>query len=129
MRHLAILFAVLAAPANAGMSAEEFEAYVTGQTLTYAESGVTYGIEEYLPNRRVRWSFIGDECQEGYWYEASGEICFVYEHNPDTPQCWIFTQEAGRLTARFMGASDGRELYAAERSSEPLRCLGPEVGV
>ena len=111
------------------MTAEEFEAYVTGQTLTYADRGVSYGIEEYLPNRRVRWSYVGDQCQDGYWYDQGEQICFVYEDNPDVPQCWIFTQDGGRLSAIFANENDGRQLYEAKKTNEPMRCLGPDVGV
>ncbi len=130
MRVLALLACLVALPAaaDAPMSAAEFEAYVTGRTLTYTDRGVVYGIEEYLPGRRVRWAFINDECRDGYWYEAGGEICFVYEDNPD-PQCWVFTQRGGRLSALFTGAENGRELYEAQKSEEPLICLGPDVGV
>ena len=129
MRITTLLFCLLPMPALAAMSAEEFEDYVTGKTLTYMDGGVTYGIEEYLPGRRVRWSFIGDQCQDGYWYEASGQICFVYEDRPNMPQCWVFTEEAGRLSAAFAGSDNGRELYEAQRSDKPLVCLGPDVGV
>ena len=122
------LLAVLPGAALAQMSAAEFEAYVTGQTLTYADRGVIYGIEEYLPNRRVRWAFSGDECRDGYWYEAGDQICFVYENAPDTPQCWRFSRADGRLQAEFTGENDGRTLYEAQRSEEPMICLGPKVG-
>jgi hypothetical protein len=118
-----------ALPAAAQMSASDFEAYVTGRTLTYADRGVIYGVEEYLPGRRVRWAYVGDECTEGYWYEDGGDICFVYDHNPDAPQCWQFSQSGGRLSAVFMGAENGRELYEAEASDEPMICLGPKIGV
>ena len=123
---LALIPAALAA--QSPMTAQEFEEYVTGRTLTYADRGVIYGIEEYLPNRRVRWAFTADECRDGYWYDAEGEICFVYEGNPD-PQCWTFTRRGGRLSALFTGAEDGRELYEAQQSDKPLVCLGPDVGV
>ena len=126
---LALAFVPLAAFAEAPMNGAEFEAYVTGRTLTYADQGVIYGIEEYLSGRRVRWAYVGDQCRDGYWYDAGGEICFVYDDNPN-PQCWVFRKEiTGRLSARFMGADDGRELYEAQQSSEPLLCRGPEVGV
>ena len=126
---LALAFVPLAAFAEAPMSGAEFEAYVTGRTLTYADQGEIYGIEEYLSGRRVRWAYLADECRDGYWYDAGGEICFVYDDNPN-PQCWVFRKEVtGRLSARFMGADDGRELYEARQSSEPLLCRGPEVGV
>ena len=114
--------------AETPMSGAEFEAYVNGRTLTYAENGVIYGIEEYLPNRRVRWAFTEDECRDGFWYEEDNQICFVYEGDIGL-QCWRFTRSGSGLIARFMGAGDGREVYEAQQSKEPLRCLGPDVGV
>jgi len=116
-------------PALAQMSAADFEDYVTGRTLTYTDNGTVYGIEEYLPGRRVRWAYIGDQCREGYWYEAEGQICFVYDDRPEAPQCWQFTERGGRLSALFVGSENGRQLYEAEKSIEPMVCLGPEVGV
>jgi len=124
-----ILFTAIPCVLSAGMSASEFEAYVTGRTLTYSDRGVTYGIEEYLPDRRVRWAYFGDQCREGFWYESGGQICFVYENNPDAPQCWVFTNLGERLSAVFAGTSDGREVYEAQNSDEPMVCLGPDVGV
>ena len=117
-------FLVCATPMVAEpMSGAEFEDFVTGQTLTFAEDGQVYGIEQYLPNRRVRWAFMGDQCRDGFWYEeAGGQICFLYE-DLEGPQCWIFSRDGGRLTAQFQG-DGGRELYEAQRSAEPLRCLG-----
>ena len=118
----------LAVQAQTTMSAAEFEAYATGRTLTYAENGVVYGIEEYLPNRRVRWAFTADECREGYWYEEGDAVCFVYEDKPE-PQCWSFAKGETGLIARFLGSENGRELYEARQSDEPMQCLGPKVGV
>src|SRR6056297_3315549 len=58
------LAALLAGPAFAEMSAEEFDAYTRGQTFYYgAEGEEPYGAEEYLPGQRVRWSFLDGECQ------------------------------------------------------------------
>lgn len=125
---LSLIAAGSAAAAEAPMSAAEFDAYTIGRTLTYADDGVIYGIEEYLPGRRVRWAYLGDQCRDGYWYETGGEICFVYENAPDDPQCWVFTRQNGRLAARFTGTENGRELYEAQNSPEPLTCLGPDVG-
>ena len=63
--------------AEAPLSAAEFEARVTGKTLTYSSGGVAYGAEEYLRNRRVRWSFLDGECFEGQWFTSGDQICFV----------------------------------------------------
>src|SRR5690606_20167157 len=56
------------APATSGtpMTAEEFDSYATGKTLTYSQYGQIFGTEEYLPNRRVRWQVTGDLCQYGH---------------------------------------------------------------
>lgn len=125
---LSIAAPAMAADAEGTMSAADFESYVEGRTLTYHDGGVAYGIEQYLPNRRVRWAYLGDECWDGYWYQDGADICFVYQENPE-PKCWRFSQRNGRLSAIFMGAENGQELYEVENSDEPLACLGPDVGV
>jgi hypothetical protein len=128
LRALLFLFLATPAAAQAPMTGAEFQAHVEGRTLTYHSQGQAYGLEQYLPGRRVRWAFLGDECWDGRWYEEAGQICFVYERDP-TPKCWRFTREGGRLSARFMGSKAGQELYEVRASEEPLVCPGPEVGV
>lgn len=126
------LLAVLYLPAISAMAAEplsgeEFEAYATGKTLTFAENGEPYGAEQYLPGQRVRWAFDQDTCKEGIWYEQDDNICFVYEDGT-APQCWQFFVESDKLRAVFQGDS-GTELYEAWASDGPLSCMGPQVGV
>ncbi len=119
------------AAAQQAMTGTEFDAYTRGKTLTYSESGQTYGIEQYLGGKRVTWAFDDGECLKGEWYEPEPAlICFLYENTPD-PQCWQFFQTATGLRATFIGDSDiqGPTLYEARRSRYPLLCLGPEVGV
>ena len=118
----------LGAPAQAQMNAAEFDAYTRGHTFYYGAGGEPYGGEEYLENRRVRWSFLDGKCQDGQWYEEDGMICFIYENRPE-PQCWSFEQSADGLVARFGGPRAMAELYEVEKSDEPLLCLGPEIGV
>jgi hypothetical protein len=114
--------------AQANMTGQEFEAYATGKTLTYASNGQVYGVEQYLPNRRVRWAFIDDTCRIGHWYEDAGEICFVYEHDA-TPQCWTFHMEGDKLLARFVSEPPETEMKEVNQTSDPLVCTGPDVGV
>ncbi len=131
MRALLALALLAAAPAGAGdapMTAAEFESYATGRTLTYGIGGQIYGIEQYLPGRRVRWAFAGDVCRIGHWYESGAEICFVYEHD-QTPQCWMFFRTGEGLRARFMGDGDATDLSEVAQSDAPLACAGPDVGV
>ncbi len=121
------LVATLPAAAERPMTATEFESYVTGKTLHYGSLGSAYGTEQYLPNRRVYWAYIEDECQEGVWYPEGDQICFVYDYDP-TPQCWTFWKREGGLAARFQNDPEGTYLYEVKQSKEPLRCLGPKVG-
>lgn len=125
---LTMLLAAPPALAEERMSAAEFESYATGKTLTYGLGGVVYGIEQYLPGRRVLWAFENDTCLDGYWYEAGEEICFVYEDNP-TPQCWTFHRNDTGLRARFAGDPEGADLSEVDQSPKPLVCAGPDVGV
>ncbi|QCO57617.1 hypothetical protein EOK75_18120 (plasmid) [Pseudorhodobacter turbinis] len=120
----------LATPALAQtpLTGAEFETYATGKTLTYAIGGEIYGVEQYLPNRRVRWAFVDDTCRIGHWYEDAGSICFVYDHDA-TPQCWSFYRNEGALTARFMSDPPSTELKEVAQTDEPLACSGPDIGV
>lgn len=109
------------------MSAEEFDRYTQGRTLYYGQEGQLYGVERYLPGRRVIWSFLDGRCKEGRWYEEAGEICFVYEDEP-RPQCWSFSRGASGLIAEFSDGT-GAALYEAEDIGGKMVCIGPDTGV
>lgn len=113
--------------AQSPLTPEEFEAYAQGRTLTYSYQGEVFGIEEYLPGRRVRWAFAGFECTDGYWYDDRGQVCFVYDYDP-TPQCWTFFRDGAGIIARFMADPPGTELSEVAQSEVPLACPGPDVG-
>lgn len=127
---LSLLLSLPAVAAEPGlpMTAAEFDAATVGRTLFYNSGGLSYGVEQYLPGRKVIWAFLGDDCRKGEWYEDQGFICFVYEDNPD-PQCWTFYDTDDGLLARFRGDPFGLPLIAVEESPEPMACLGPNVGV
>lgn len=128
LKHL--LFLLLATPlaAQSPMDADAFEAYAQGKTLYFGYDGTLYGAEEYLPNRRVRWSVLDGQCQDGHWYQDDQLICFVYQGEPD-PQCWSFYQKGGGLMAQFENDPDLTTLFEIEPSDTPMVCLGPEIGV
>jgi len=115
--------------AQTPMSTAEFEAYVTGRTLTFGMDGIPYGIEEFHPGRRTTWAFIGDECRVGRWFDREDQICFIYDDAPDQEHCWVFWRGEEGLNARFIGEGAQTELYEVQRSTRPLICPGPEVGV
>lgn len=116
-----------AAERSAPLTGSEFEAYTTGKTLTFSQLGQVYGAEQYMPGRKVRWAFKGDQCRNGEWYEEAGLICFTYDYDP-IPQCWNFWRQDGRLTGLFMGDAPGTELSEVAQSPDPLACAGPDVG-
>lgn len=110
------------------LSGAEFEAYTTGRTLYFGQNGQEYGVEQYLDNRRVRWSFLDGKCKDGYWYEDNRQICFVYEDSSQ-PHCWSFFRAPNGLRAVFEDGSPASDLYEARKNDEPMLCFGPEIGV
>ncbi|MBM7068741.1 hypothetical protein [Actibacterium sp. 188UL27-1] len=129
----AVYFAFLIATvtpvlAETPMSAAEFDAYTQGKTLYFYNDGQAYGVEQYLPNNRVRWSFLDGECKDGTWYQSGEFICFVYEDRED-PQCWTFFKQGNSLRALFEDDPNATELYEAGNTDDEMLCLGPEVGV
>lgn len=130
MLRFLLLLSFLAQPAIAAdqpVSPAEFEALVTGKTLSYSSRGKEYGIEEYSQNRRVRWSFLNGDCVYGRWYEADEQVCFVYE-GIDMPQCWSFFLRNDKLVARFENDPPGMtEIHETKRHTAPMQCM-PEAG-
>ncbi|HPE26034.1 hypothetical protein [Albidovulum sp.] len=127
---IAALIALVASPAlgadDRPLSAEAFAALTTGRTITYSSGGIYYGTEQYLPGRRVIWTF-GDYCQEGRWDARDDMICFTYEDD-EAPSCWIFRRRADGLAAWDDDDPEGEPLVSTYQSRAPMAC-GPEVGV
>ena len=131
MRRILTLLCLLLpamARAEAPMTAGEFEAYVTGRTLSYGVNGDVYGAEEYRPNRRVTWSFLDGQCEDGRWYPEDDAICFLYDFDPD-PHCWRFFLGSGGLRAEVVGDTGPSTLYEVGEEEVELGCIGPDVGV
>lgn len=124
---------LLASPAAADtlLTAEEFDRLTLGRTMTWAEFGTVYGVEQYLPDRRVRWTVLGDDCKTGHWYHQDGQaICFKYEDDL-APDCWEITALASGadLLARYSTDGPGTAPVVVRETHEPLACFGPDVGV
>ncbi len=125
---LAVMAGTVPALAQPPLSAAEFEAEVTGQTLRYAWDGQPWGAEQYLPGRRVIWKPVAGQCSYGRWYEETpGEICFLY--GDKAPICWQFSKGAAGLEVQSFPDPIAAQLTEAGRSDQPLTCPGPEVGV
>jgi hypothetical protein len=130
MRAAVAVLLLLAAPALADppLSAEAFDALTQGRTLAWSEFGQVYGVEQYLPGRRVRWTFLGDDCKTGHWYPDGAMICFRYEGDP-APDCWEITEGEAGLLARYAGTPPEAEPVVVTETTEPMACFGSEVGV
>ena len=123
MRSL-LLVLTLASPAMAqdGMTGAEFDAYVTGRTITFrTDLNPSYGIERYLPGRRVMWSTFDGICQYGVWFESKGDICFRYEHDPEH-KCWTIYDEPGGLRGVFTTRPNTTVIYEIPDREDPLIC-------
>lgn len=115
--------------AETPMSAAQFDQYSTGKTLYYSAGGGAYGAEQYLPGRRVIWSFLDGQCMTGEWYEQGDQICFVYEDSPNGPQCWSFFARDNGVLAQFENDPEATTLVEVNQSPDALFCPGPQVGV
>jgi hypothetical protein len=122
-----LLFAATPAWAEPPLTAEAFDALSLGRTLTWAEFGQVYGVEQYLPDRRVRWTVLGDDCKSGHWYQEGRMICFQYEDEP-APDCWTITLGPQGMIARFATNPPDAEPVVVVETTEPMACFGPEVG-
>ena len=110
------------APAQEGMNAEEFDAYVTGRTLSFSTfNNPAYGIERYLPGRRVMWSDFDGTCQYGVWFESKGDICFRYEDNP-VNQCWTIFEDPDGLRGVYTTVPNTTVIYEMRDSDDQLIC-------
>ncbi|OYW60703.1 MAG: hypothetical protein B7Z10_00155 [Rhodobacterales bacterium 32-66-7] len=127
---LACVLGLAAAPlaAETPIGAERFDALTEGRSMTWSEFGQVYGVEQYLPGRRVRWTLLGDTCVEGVWYAEGTAICFAYEDRPD-PICWEMTETATGLNAALVSTVGDSAFVVIEDATEPMACFGPEVGV
>jgi hypothetical protein len=118
---LLLLVLTTQAAAQDKMTGDEFDAHVTGRTITFrTDTNPLYGIEAYLEGRRVMWSAFDGTCMYGTWYESEGDICFLYEDDPEQ-KCWATYMEDGGIRAEFTNVPFGTVIYETD-ADEPLIC-------
>ncbi len=123
MRSLLICLC-LAAPAYAedSMTGAEFDAYVTGKTITFrTELNPAYGVERYLPGRRVMWSTFDGICRYGVWFESKGDICFRYEDDPEH-KCWTMYNDPDGLRGIYTTNPFSTIIFEVLGREDPLIC-------
>ncbi len=121
----ALALCLIAGPALADpMTAADFDAYVSGKTLTFTQpDGTPFGVEAYGPDRAVTWSSEPGVCQTGVWYDRDGLICFIYLTDP-VPKCWTVDRTDRGLRAQ---STEGTVLFEATEAKVPLVCAGPDL--
>lgn len=124
---LALLLAATPALAEPPLTAEDFDALTLGRTMTWSEQGTVYGAEKYLPGRKVRWTFLGDECTDGSWYAQGDGICFQYK-GKDAPVCWKITRSGPDLLAQLTASPPDAPPVVVSETREEMACFGPKVG-
>lgn len=110
------------------MTPDAFEAFVSGSTLYFNKRGQPYGAEQYMPDRRVIWTFLDGRCERGAWFNEGNNICFAYETQSQA-QCWTFLESAGDKRARVLGAAPEDDLFVVGQDDTDLDCPGPGIGV
>lgn len=104
------------------MDAEAFDAYVTGRTITFrTDFNSEFGVERYLPGRRVMWSTFDGTCQYGVWFESKGDICFRYDHDPEH-KCWTIYLEPDGLRGIYTTRAPATVIYEVPEREDPLIC-------
>ncbi|EEW24104.1 hypothetical protein [Rhodobacter ferrooxidans] len=115
------LLAPLPALAQTPLTAAEFEAFVSGKTLTYATQGEVYGAETYLPGRKVVWHGPDEGCVKGSWTETDGQLCFVYDDDP-APICWTLVPVGAGLEGQITGDPPDTEATVLTPTDQPVPC-------
>ena len=106
---------------NKPMTAAEFEAYVTDRIISFATSdNAAFGVEHYRKNREVVWSRGDGTCLSGKWYPQNGDICFVYESDPQ-PKCWRITRGKSGLRGAYTTVPNSTVIFET-RKPVPLTC-------
>ena len=121
--HKILIFLALATPAIAQdrMGAEDFDAHVTGRTITYQYPDGSVGIERYMQDRRVMWSTATGTCQYGVWFESKGDICFRYDGDPEH-KCWTIYDESGGMRGVYTTRAPYTVIRELRGRDDPLIC-------
>ncbi|WP_058280236.1 hypothetical protein [Ruegeria denitrificans] len=93
-----------AAHAQTRITPEAFLAAVQGKTVTFHDypSGILVGTEEFLSRKLSVWRMEGRGCVYGQITTPNGQICFLYDDDPDdVPVCWWTFEHEGRLMVRL----------------------------
>ncbi|MEM6385102.1 MAG: hypothetical protein AAF718_02580 [Pseudomonadota bacterium] len=116
--------------ASSGMAQERvtpemFLEFAMGRTLTFNTfpDGQLVGVEEYLrPNLSV-WRDRSETCVYGRITLEDGQICFLYDNDPDdVPVCWVPFIEGDRWFVFNSNGVSGEIQEITDVSDSGLQC-------
>ena len=123
MRLLTFCLLILAGQTSAQspLPPSEFGALVEGKTFDFGYVGhAPYGIERYLPDNTVIWSWGDGQCEAGTWYTEEQSICFVYDFDPG-PHCWMYFADGPNILA-ILTQDDTGGVYQLSPIKRELVC-------
>ncbi len=119
-----IALTVLAYPASAMelITPERFLDKAAGRTLTFRmePSGQLVGVEQFISRVLTVWTRSDGTCTYGVVTIRDGQLCFVYDDDPDVSHCWYtFIDEGGLL----VGMPSDMEVQRVTKITEtPVGC-------
>ncbi len=129
MKTLLLSFAIaMPVQAETLLTSDQFQAFSENSTVYFDRQGEPYGAEQYLPRKRVIWTFLDGQCQTGVWFSEGDGICFLYD-GQTSAQCWHFLETDAGKSARVIGDDPANDLVVSGQDQTPLKCPGPAVGV
>lgn len=118
--------AQLAAPVAAQtlISPDAFLDAVVGKTVTFHEihSGIPVGTEQFLSRTLTAWRRTGEGCVYGQVTTLGGQICFLYDNDPDGPVCWWPFLHDGDLLVRLATLRDSEIQRISSITDDDLEC-------
>lgn len=111
-------------PNDPALNAAEFDALTRGKTFdTYDSRYGLYGRESFFEGQRVIWR-DEDTCMEGHWAQSGQLICFTYQDDPQTPDCWTYHDRGGWLMAWLEGDRELAPIMLEPIDTAALSCAG-----
>lgn len=105
------------------LDAAAFDALTVGKTMDTATVAGVYGVETFLPQRRVIWRDAG-RCVRGRWQQVQEMICFTYDDRPDHPVCWTYFDKGDRILGWFEGDANLSAPITLTPGNGPVSCDG-----
>ncbi len=101
---------------------EQFLDKAAGRTLTFRmePSGQLVGVEQFLSRVLSVWTRADGTCTYGVITVRDGQLCFVYDDDPDVSHCWYtFIDDDGLL----VGMPSDMEVQRVTKITEtPVGC-------